>query len=327
MMRFADPLWLWGLLVPPLLFIYQSRWGHRRQARGVFSSFDFLVEAGRPNPRRRLDFLRGLALGLAFLALARPQIGHSREVVITPTTDVMLVLDISSSMRALDFDPKNRLEAAQDVIRDFISQRPHDRLGLVVFSAYAFTQCPLTLDHGALLEFLDQVHIGAIEDGTAIGLGIATAASRLKNSAAKSKVMVLLTDGRNNRGNIDPVTAARAAAALGVKIYTVGSGALGGSKIPVDDPLWGRRLVPIQEDLDEGTLRAVANASGGKYFRARDTRSLKDTYREIDRLEKTDLKTETLGQANDLYLPWAWAAALLFALECLLGVTVWAVWP
>jgi Ca-activated chloride channel family protein len=262
-------------------------------------------------------------MGFLIVALARPQKGQERQEVIAPATDIMLCVDTSTSMEALDFKPKNRLDAAKEVMREFIKDRPQDRLGLVVFSGLAYTQCPLTLDHGALLGFLDHVRIGMIsEDGTAIGTAIATAVSRLKNSAAKSKVLVLLTDGRSNRGEIDPLTAAKTAAAFGIKIHTVGAGVPGGALYPVKDAFGFTRYVKLPEDIDEDTLRQVAETTGGMYFRATSLEGLKKIYGEIDRMEKTDIRTETFADYQDRYLPFLCLGFLLLVTEVGLSQSV-----
>jgi Ca-activated chloride channel family protein len=321
---FAHPHALWLMLLLPALAWYDAAWGAKARAKFRFSSLALVRGASARRGPDPAAALRLAVLGLLIVALARPQRGQKREEVTSPATDILLAVDTSGSMEALDFDPKNRLEGAQEVIRRFVDQRPHDRIGLVVFSGLALTQCPLTLDHGALLGFLDRLRIGMIEeDGTAVGTAIMTAAARLKDSEAKSKVIVLLTDGRNNRGEVDPLTAAQAAAGLGVKIYAVGAGRPGGSLYPVQDPLFGRRLVRRPEELDEETLQRVAAAGGGRYFRATDLESLKEIYAEIDRLEKTDVKVETITDYRDLYLPFVLAAFALFMTEALLASTAW----
>ena len=270
-----------------------------------------------------LSHLRLASLVLLIVALARPQHGQTHEEALTPTTDILLVLDTSGSMAALDFKPLNRLEGAKEVIRRFVDNRPHDRIGLVVFAAMAFTQCPLTLDHAALLGFLDSVKIGIVpEDRTAIGSAIAVAAARLQKSEAKSKTVILLTDGRNNAGEVDPLTAAKAAAALGIKIYAVGAGKPGGAEYPVDDPVFGRRIVTLPEDLDEDALRAIADATGGRYFRATSLENLHKIYDEIDRLEKTEIKTETYSDYRDVYFPWLFAGFLVLLTELTLAHTI-----
>jgi Ca-activated chloride channel family protein len=327
-MTFAHPIVLWALAALPLLWLYDRRWGRGFRASLRFSS---LALTGATTPglvsSRWDDVLGALRMGaLAALILvaARPQRGQTQEEVIAPATDILLCLDASDSMRSLDFKPKNRLETAVDVMRAFIRARTHDRLGLVVFGRYGFTQCPLTLDHGALLGFLDHVKIGMVPgDRTAIGSGLTTAVGRLKKSDAKSRVIVLLTDGRNNAGDVDPVTAAKAAAAFGVKVYTVGMGSREGAVYPVRDPFFGtERLVrDPSQDLDEDTLRRVADATGGRYFRATDTEGLRKVYAEIDKLEKTDVQVRTFGEYQEAGFPFLVLAAVLFALESALALT------
>ena len=272
---------------------------------------------------RLLSFLRLVVFVLGVVALARPQEGQSRQESTTPATDIVLILDISDSMRSLDFAPKDRLGAALDVLKEFVKARTHDRLGLVLFARYAFTQCPLTADQGALLGFLDKVKIGLVDERqTAIGSALAVAAGRLKSSAAKSKVIVLLTDGNNNAGDVDPITAGKAAAALGIKIYTVGAGSTEGGLFPVDG-LLGRRLVRVPEqDLDEATLRRVAEAGGGKYFRATDMKRLREVYKEIDALEKTDVNVVTFSNYKDRYFPFLITMVFLLGLEMVLSRTL-----
>jgi Ca-activated chloride channel homolog len=330
-MRFGDPHALWLLLSVPILAVYGATWRFRGLARLEFSSFRLFPVTSierRPFSYWIPTALRVLSLGLLVLALARPQTGRSREEALVPVTDIVLCLDTSTSMQALDFAPNNRLDAAKDAVRNFIQSRRHDRIGLVVFSGLAFAQCPLTLDYDALLGFLDRVRIGMIqEDGTAIGTAIATAGNRLKDSAAKSKVIVLLTDGRNNSGEVDPVTAAKAVAALGIKIHTVGAGKPGGALFPVPDPLGGTRLVQLPEELDETVLREVAEVGGGRYFRATDLESLQRIYGEIDRLEKTEVRLETFAEYEDVYFPFALAGFLLFSTEVFLSQTLFRRFP
>jgi Ca-activated chloride channel homolog len=227
-------------------------------------------------------------------------------------------------MRSIDFQPQNRLGAAKEVARKFIQGRVRDRIGLVVFGGAAVTACPLTVDKQALLRYLDQVSIDMTgADGTAIGMALALAADRLRTSTAKSKVIVLLTDGRNNQGAIDPLTAAKAAGALGIKIYAVGAGSLEGGIMPVQDPIFGTRMVRVPgEELDETTLRAVAAASRGAYFRAKDTRGLEDSFRRVDALEKSEYKVTEFTHYRDLYAGWLTAALILLLLAAGLGETV-----
>jgi len=295
-------LW-WLLLVPVaiLLFLWR-RW--RRRGSLKYSNIG-LVKTDRPSARvammAALAWLELIGLLFISLAAARPRSGSIQEQTFTEGVDIVVVLDISSSMRAEDFKPKNRLEAAKMVAADFIEGRSNDRIGLVVFASKAFTQCPLTLDYGVLLDFLKGVEIGQIEDGTAIGTAIATAINRLRDSKAKSKVIILLTDGINNRGEIDPITASRAAKALGVKIYTIGAGKRGYALYPVDDPFFGRRHVRMPVEIDEQTLMKIANITGAAYFRATDTESLRKIYDEIDKLEKTKIEVKHFTRHRELF--------------------------
>src|SRR6266850_1552864 len=223
---------------------------------------------------RAVAVLPWLALTLAVLALARPQQGLKQSETETRGVDIVLAIDISPSMRAEDFRPRNRLFVAKETAREFIRQRPHDRIGLVAFAATAFTQCPLTLDHSVLLDLLDGLDFGMAEDGTAIGMGLATSVARLRESKTPSKVVVLLTDGQNNRGAIDPLTGAELAHALGIRVYTVLVGRGGVVPVPADDPVLGRRIEMVRMDVDEGALREIARRTGGRFFRATDPRAL-----------------------------------------------------
>jgi Ca-activated chloride channel family protein len=256
------------------------------------------------------------------VALARPQTGRSKHTTYSEGIDIMLVLDTSGSMQAQDFEPKNRLNVAKEVVKGFIDKRPEDRIGLVVFSADAMTQCPLTLDHALLSKLVDQVDFGMLDDGTAIGVALATACNRLRASKAKSRVIVLLTDGQNNAGMVDPTTAARVAASLGLKVYTVGVGTRGRAPIPVDDPVFGRRLISVEVDIDENTLRKIAEITHGQYFRATDTKELLAIYDQIDKLEKTKISSETFVEYTERFAWFIVPAVGLFMLELGLGETV-----
>jgi len=315
--RFSDPIYLVFLILVPLFGWWILI---RRKAKGGsirFSSLGFVREAiGRSTARaRNLLFLAKLAaLALTVLALARPQSGMKGEEVITEGIDIVLTLDLSTTMLAEDIRP-SRVEAIKAVAKDFVKGRKNDRIGLVVFAGEAYTQCPLTLDYSILLSFLDQIHVGMIEDGTAIGMGLATAVNRLRSSEAKSKTIVLLTDGQNNRGEIDPATAAQAAQAFGIRIYAVGAGSRGTALYPVDDPFFGRRYVPMQVNIDEDILKRVADMTGGKYYRATDRRSLEAIYREVDKMEKTEIKVKEYTRYTELFPFFACAALLLLLAE------------
>jgi Ca-activated chloride channel family protein len=222
-------------------------------------------------------------------------------------------------MQAQDFKPKNRLNVAKEVVKEFVSKREHDRVGLVAFSAEAITQCPLTLDYPVVAALIDQIDIGMLKDGTAIGVALATACNRLKNSTADSKVVILLTDGQNNSGMIDPTTAAKVAASLGIKVYTVGVGTKGRAPMPVDDPVFGRRMIPVEVDLDEETLTKIAELTDGKYYRATDREELASIYDRIDEMEKTKIESETFVSYTDRFKWFVFPALGLFMLELALG--------
>lgn len=233
-------------------------------------------------------------------ALARPQSSHSRQQIASEGIDILLILDISGSMRAEDFKPDNRLHAAKAVIHDFLDDRKNDRIGLVVFAGESFTQCPLTLDYRVLGNLLLNVEIGMLEDGTAIGDALANATNRLRHSTAKSKIAILLTDGENNAGAIDPLTAAQAAKALDIKVYTIGMGKEGGAFIPYHDPIFGLQYSPNRTYVDEETLKQIAEITDGRYFRATDNQKLAEIYQEINQLETTKIEVTEYTRYKEL---------------------------
>ena len=323
MFRFAHPLLLLLLLVIPLAAWYVLRW--RRERSVAYSSLDLLLGAGLEAPlwkRHAILALRLLVLALVIMALARPQTGRSKHTTYSEGIDIMLVLDTSGSMQAQDFEPKNRLHVAKEVVKEFIAKRPQDRVGLVVFAADAMTQCPLTLDHLLLSKLVDSVDFGMLDDGTAIGVALATACNRLRASEAKSRVIVLLTDGQNNAGMVDPITAARVAKSLGLKVYAIGVGTRGRAPIPIDDPVFGRRLVSVEVDIDEVTLRKIADLTGGEYFRATDRQELVEIYDRIDKLEKSKVESETFVEYSERFAWFILPALGLFILELGLAETV-----
>ncbi|HNR66720.1 MAG TPA: VWA domain-containing protein [bacterium] len=324
MFHFADPHFLLLLLVIPLLLYRHFR--RRRQSSGTLRYSNLgLLKSGQQSGLSKYRWvpflLRMLALIFLIVAFARPQAGQQEREILTEGIDIILSLDISSSMLAEDFKPNNRLEAAKLVGAKFIQGRQNDRIGLVVFAGQSFTQCPLTLDYGILLQFLQDIEIGMIEDGTAIGMAIANCVNRLRNSEAKSKVVILLTDGRNNRGELDPVTAAKVAQAFGIRIYTIGAGKEGQALYPIDDPLFGRRYVPMEVQIDEELLQRVAEVTGGKYFRATDETSLEKIYTEIGELEKTKIEIKEYTRYTELFVRFVVAAILLLLLELILSQT------
>jgi Ca-activated chloride channel homolog len=266
-------------------------------------------------------------LALAIIALARPRSVMKGDQARARGIDIMMVLDTSDSMRALDFNPKDRMIVAKQATKTFITRRRYDRIGLVVFAGVSLLQCPLTLDYAALLEFLEQVEVGITSTrNTAIGTAIASAVNHLKRSTAKTRVIILVTDGRSNAGEIDPATASKAAASLGVKIYTIGVGIKGQSVIPMDT-VWGKQLVPIQEDLDEPGLEDIARATGGRYFRATSSKELDSIYQEIDALEKSEIKGPAIREYKDLYLGWLLVAMVLLSVGYGLQMTAWRTVP
>lgn len=264
--------------------------------------------------------LLGLALGLGIIALARPQTTDRRIERSAEGIDMITLLDISTSMRAQDFSP-NRFEAAREVATEFIQGRQSDRIGLIVFAAEAYTQAPLTLDYDFLLRSLDDVEIGMISDGTAIGTAIAAAVNRLKDSEAKSKVAILLTDGQNNRGEIDPTTAADIAATMGVRVYTIGVGSEGTAPYVMDHPFGGQRTVQIPVKLDEEMLQTVAQKTNARYFRATDREKLAAIYEEIDQLETSEIETEIYVDRQEYYQLFLWPAWAFVLLGIILKTT------
>jgi Ca-activated chloride channel homolog len=292
-MRFANPLWFLLLIVVFAAWFLRHRFLYRSTIR--FSD----VESLKQIATKRTQYFSKLALVIRLLifiliivALARPQDVLIEKEVSSEGVDIMLVLDVSQSMAAEDFKPDNRLVVAKRTLLDFVQKRDSDRLGLVVFGADAYTQCPLTSDQAVLSHYLNEVELGMAGDGTAVGMAIATALNRMKNSLSKSKVMILLTDGENNRGEIDPETASQFARDMGIKIYTIGVGREGGAPIPYIDPVYGKVYSSQMTYLDEVTLKAIAKKTNGLYFRAFDSEGLTAIYDEINALEKTDIKTK-----------------------------------
>jgi Ca-activated chloride channel family protein len=333
---FRDPLFLLALVPVFVAAVLVVRWGlkthpgARYPTLGVFSGagLSFAVAA-----RRGLPFARLLVLVLLTLGFARPQFVEREEEIRTEGIDIMLALDISGSMQAEDFKPRNRLHVAKNVVAEFLDLIRNDRVGLVVFAGQAFTQCPLTLDYDVLRTLLARVEIGMIEDGTAIGTALANSVNRLKDSAAKSKVVILLTDGENNAGKIDPETAAKIAEALGVRVYTVGVGKKGGAPIPVQHPVYGKILARnpdgtlVLTKIDEDTLTNIANITGGQYFRATDAEALAKIYAQILELERTKFQVKEFERAHEFYRWAVFPAIALLLLELGLAHTRLRVLP
>jgi Ca-activated chloride channel family protein len=323
MSRFAYPWVLLALATIPALVYLRFR-RLRREPALRFSDLAPLASL-KPSLWARLSFLpfalRLLALSLLVVALARPQKGAAGEEVVSEGVDIMLVIDVSSSMLAEDFRPNNRLHVAKEVVSDFIQRRGSDRLGMVVFARHALTKTPLTLDHDILLTQLEDVQIGSIPDGTAIGNAIASAVNRIKDSDAKSKLMILLTDGENTAGEIDPLTAAKLAKTFAVKVYTVGVGRGGLVPYPFRDPLYGVVYQNVEIAIDEETLKNIADTTGGKFFRARDAESLKAVYSEIDSLERTKIEQVKYVRYTELAPPLMTVALGFLLLEAALSRT------
>jgi Ca-activated chloride channel family protein len=325
--QFANPLFLALLAAIPLLV--WLLWKRRSQQQSALQYANVApVRAGRTWKARfrpLLNVARVSALALLILGLARPQLVEAKEIVQGEGVDIVLSLDISGSMASLDFQPQNRLEAAKRVIADFIGERTYDRIGLVVFAKEAFNQSPLTTDHAVLDRLLEQVELAPdleLEDGTAIGLGIANAANMVKDSDAKSRVVILLTDGVNNAGQIDPQTAADAAKALGIKVYTIGMGKPGQVPVPVTDAFGGKQIVYQESQIDEASLQQIADKTGGLYYRAEDTQGLAQIYARINELEKSQVEITNFTRHVEL-MGWLLLPALALVLtEQLLGQTL-----
>ncbi len=321
-MVFRHPAFFLLLLLLPLIFLWAKR---REKLEFAYSSLDLLRE--RPATLRMflaklLPFLRAIVFILLITALARPSSVSSDREYQTHGVDIIIALDISGSMLAEDFQPENRVFVAKQEAIKFIKGRENDRIGLVVFAKKSFTQCPLTLDYRILIELLSEIRVGMIADGTAIGMGIATAVNRLRDSNAKSKVIILITDGENNAGNIDPVTAAELAKSFGIKVYTIGVGRGGMVPFPVDDPLFGKRYVQANVEIDETTLKRIADITGGLFFRARDTAGLSEIYERINKLEKSEVKVKEYKSFAELFPIFLLPAILLLFLEIFLRRTV-----
>ena len=327
-MSFEHPWTLLALGVFP--FWLKHHWaasGTRWSVRySDMHSLKRLAGGRAPIMARAPFYFRFAAAALLILALARPQTGSSEIEIVSQGIDIILALDLSTSMSASDFQP-TRLAAAKEALKEFISGRKNDRMGLVVFASRGYTQCPLTLDYPTLLQFLEKSDIGMLEDGTAIGMAIASATNRLKDSTAKSRIVILLTDGMNNAGSIDPATAARMAKTLGIKVYTIGVGKEGIFQQTVKDPLLGQRTIAVRTAIDESLLQRIAGLTGGQYYRAQDERKLQMIYKEIDMLEKTDIKTKVYIHKTDWFF-WPLLGALaLMLLEIILPATKWRTAP
>lgn len=324
MPELADPWFLLLLLCIPLLI-----WRYIRQVRRGQGSLRYastmVLEGIRPSwtvyARHVLFGIGMCALALAIVALSRPRKGTEAEEISTEGIDIVVALDMSSSMAAEDFEPRNRFHVAKLVAGTFIKGLKHDRVGLVAFAARAYSRCPLTLDYGVLFHVLENLKLGEIEDGTAIGNALATCLNRLRESKAKSKVIILVTDGVNNRGEIEPSDAAEIARTLGVKIYTIGVGSKGTARVPIDDPTFGRIYRNMKVEIDEASLEEIAEITGGLYYRATDRPSLEKIFENIGNLEKTKIEVKTYTHYNERYQVFLIPALVLSFIAALLGYT------
>lgn len=308
---------LYLLAVIPLMIFWHWKFGRAKQPSVTYSSLKIFSEIPKSWKERVNNapvLLRSVAIGLLIIALARPQTYSSTQNITTEGIDIVLCLDMSGSMTSEDLKP-NRIDAAKAVAAQFIKERPNDRIGLVIFGRQAFTQCPITIDHTVLLNLLNKVKLGMVPpDGTAIGNAIADAVGRLKDGQSKSKVIILLTDGENNAGQVDPLTAAEIAKTYGVRVYTIGVGTNGSAPYPVQTPFGVRyQMVPVQ--IDTTLLSKIANITGGEFFRATDNRSLDEIYQKIDQLEKSKVKVTSYRNTTELFSGWLDAGLILLLLE------------
>lgn len=325
-MQFRHPIFFILLLAVPLLFLGTRR---SKQPTLLLSTSAFFPESFslRIAFSRILPWLRAAVLVLFVMALARPQKVASEREHLTEGIDIVIALDISGSMLAEDFKPENRMTVAKQEAIKFIEGRKNDQIGMVVFAKKAYTQCPLTTDYDVLIRLLQEVQPGMIADGTAIGMGLATAVNRLRDSPSKSKVIILITDGANNAGNIDPITAAELAKSFKIRTHTIAVGKGGLVPFPVNDPLFGKRYVQANIEIDEMTMKRIADITGGKFFRARDPEALENIYKQIDQLEKTEMKVKEYQSFDELFYYFLIPALLLLLIEILLSQTFFAKVP
>ncbi len=326
--QFANPEYFYLLLIIPLMiawYIFRLEKKAPSIKVSTFAGFGQSKTTFRQVARHSLFVLRVIGVGLLITALARPQSSSEKKSVTTEGIDIVIALDVSTSMLAEDFKP-NRLGAAIKTAMEFVDSRPDDRIGLVVFAGESYTQCPVTIDHDILKNLFASIKPGVITDGTAIGMGLSTAVSRLKDSKAKSKVIILLSDGENNAGFIAPETASDIAKTFGIRVYTIGVGSRGKAPYPFDTP-FGKQYRNIDVKIDEALLKSIAGNTNGQYFRATNNKTLEQIYKKIDKLEKTKIDVAYFSKHTEKFLPWAIAAALLLLLEILLRNTVFRSLP
>ncbi|MDB5121316.1 MAG: hypothetical protein JWN56_2534 [Sphingobacteriales bacterium] len=323
-LEFAYPGFFWLLLIIPVMmawYVWREKLLQGNLSMSTIKGFSIPAKSTITRFRHYGIVLRSLAFIALIIALARPQTSLSWQNTTTEGIDIIIASDISGSMLAEDFKP-NRLEAGKEIAIDFIKDRPDDRIGLVVFSGESFTQCPLTIDHDVLINLFSDIKNGMIDDGTAIGMGLANAVNRLKDSEAKSKVIILLTDGSNNAGSIPPITAAEIAKQFNIRVYTVGVGTKGYAPYPVQNVFGEIGYQRVKVDIDEGTLSKIAETTGGKYFRATNNETLKSIYEQIDKLEKAKIDVTQYRKKTEAFLPFAIIALICLMLEFLLRNTL-----
>jgi len=321
--HFNNPEFFWLLLLlAPMIFwyIWKNRDSYATLTISTSKGFSGSGKTFKHYLRHVLFIIRIIVITLVIIILARPQSTNRWQDEMTEGIDIVIVLDISSSMLAQDFRP-NRLEASKDVAIEFISGRGNDRIGLVVFSGESFTQCPLTTDHAVLINLFKDIQSGMVEDGTAIGMGLANAVSRLKDSKAKSKVIILLTDGVNNRGEIAPITAGEIANTFDIRVYTIGVGTQGMAPAPVQTP-YGTQIRQVPVEIDEDVLKEIAQITDGKYFRATNNQKLIEIYKEIDQLEKSKIDVKEYSKKEEEYMSLGLIAVILLLVEILIRNTV-----
>lgn len=312
----------WLLLIIPIIawYIWKQKNAYASLQYSSLRGFAQLRKSKKVYMRHLPFLFRLLALILLIIALARPQSTNRLQDITSEGIDIMISLDISGSMMAMDFKP-NRMEAAKEVAIEFINMRASDRLGLTIFAGEAFTMCPLTTDHAVLINLMRDVQTGMIEDGTAIGMGLAAAVNRIKDSESRSKVIILLSDGENNRGQIAPLTAAEIARTFGVRVYTIGVGTIGTAPMPIQT-VFGQQIQDVEVRIDEQMLQEIADITGGRYFRATDRQGLNAIYKEIDQLEKHQIEVQEYVKHSEEFLPFALLALIFLLAELLLKNTV-----
>ncbi len=325
MIRLADPWYLLALLILPVMVYWYLRGMRRSSGKIRYSDIALLKQVPvsvKQRLRHVLFVLRLAGVTLLIIALARPQSTSIEEQINTEGVDIVLVLDVSKSMLSEDFRPKNRLEAAKTVAGEFIEGRRNDRIGLVVFAGLSFTQCPLTLDYGILMNLLEEISVAEPDwDGTAIGMGLINAVNRLRDSKAKSKVVILLSDGVNNAGQVDPLTAARIAETYKIRVYTIGAGKRGTAMFPHHDPVFGKQYIPMQVRIDEELLSRIADITGGRYFRATDEQKLREIYDAIGEMEQTKIEVKEFTRYRELFIYYLTIGLLLLLVELILSNT------